>query len=209
MAQAQVRFRRRVLGYDRAAVHAALTSTEDQLRRAEARRDELLATNANVERIGAQVADMLRGLADRAVELEADAAAQAAAVVQGARAEADRIQAEAAAVLASARAEADHLVETARQQQATIAERRETAVISLQIAIDQMGRLATLVDEIDLTAAEGAAPVASAAGPAPAASDADTVVLLPWSAQPAGSQPAPEEAGSPELGAIGTWARSV
>lgn len=208
MAQAQVRFRRRLLGYDRSAVHAALMATEDQLRRAETRRDELIAGSANVERIGAQVADMLRSLADRAVELEDDAASRAAHVVEVAHLEAEQMRAQAAAVLASAQAEAAQLLETARQQQVTIAERRETALISLQIAIDQMGRLATTVDQIDLTAAEAVAPTVPPPPGAVGAPEPETVVLLPWSS--AAAEPvAREGADRPGKDALASWAPSI
>jgi len=176
-------FRRRLLGYDRRAVDAALTAAADRLQRAETRRDELIETTANVERIGAQVADMLRSLADRAVELEDEAAAQAAAVVQAAELEADQIRVQAAAVLAEAEATAQQIVESSCRQQATIAERRETALISLRIAMDQMGRLATTIDEIDLTAEPTAAPTRA---------DAETVVLLPGNPpEVAAEDPAP------------------
>jgi hypothetical protein len=209
MAQVQVRFPLRLLGYDRRSVRASLSSTHDQLRRAEARRDELVATTANVERIGAQVADMLRSLADRAVELEVDAAATAAEVVAEAQREAERIGEKAAAVLASAEADAQQILDAARDQQAAIAERRETALISLQIAIDQMGRLATTVDQIDLTASVPSAP------PPPPQEVPETVVVLPSSGE---SQPAaaPERDRSadgdpiaPALARIGTWTRST
>ena len=223
------RFRRQLLGYDRSAVQAALASTEEQLRRAEERRDELLATTANVERIGAQVADMLRSLADRAVELEVEAAATAAQTVQEAQQEADQIRAQAAALLASAEVRAAELVEAARQQQRTIAERRENALISLKISIDQMSRLATLVDEIDLTAVESppsepsepSVVGAEAAAPAPPAGPDATepVVLLPWSAAiaPPPEAPAPpagptvepaEDPLAPAVARLGVWART-
>jgi len=172
--QSTSRFRRRLLGYDRTAVDAALTAATDRLDRAETRRDELLETTANVERIGAQVAEMLRSLADRAVELEDEAAAQAAQAVQAAELEAAEIRAQAAAVLAEAEATAQHMVESSRQEQVLISERRETALISLRIAMHQMDRLATTIDQIDLTDPDAAQPAAAGAQP-PAA----TVVRLP------------------------------
>ncbi|MEO6318145.1 MAG: hypothetical protein ABIP36_05105 [Acidimicrobiales bacterium] len=188
MAQLQVGLPLRLIGYDRKATLALLTSTQDQLRRAETQRDELASATVNLERIGSQVADMLRTLADRAAELEGESAATAAEVVEGAQIEADQIRAQAAAVLASAEAQAHQLVETARHQQATIVERRGTALVSLQIALDQMGRLANTIDEIDLTAVE--APLASIPPPpgaasAPPATAPETLVLLPESAEPA------------------------
>ncbi len=155
---AQVKFPVRLLGYDRKAVLAVLASTQDQLRRAETRRDEVLSASANVERIGAQVADMLRTLADRAAALEAEAAVKADEVVQGALLDAAQVRAQAATALAAAEAQAQQLVESAHLQHATVVERRETALVSLQIAIDQMGRLATTIDQIDLTAAETLVP---------------------------------------------------
>ncbi len=67
---------------------------------------------------------MLRSLADRAVELEDDAASRAAHVVEVAQLEAEEIRAQAAAVLASAQAEAAQLLETARLKQARIVMRQ-------------------------------------------------------------------------------------
>ncbi|MGH9274374.1 MAG: hypothetical protein ACRDZU_06980 [Acidimicrobiales bacterium] len=208
---ATVRFRRRLLGYDRQAVDAALSSAADQLQRAETRRDELIETTANVERIGAQVADMLRSLADRAVELEVEAAAEAAQKVQAAELEAAQIRAQATAVLAEAQATAQQMVESSRQQQAVISERRETALISLQIAIDQMGRLATTIDQIDLTAADVAPSVTVDDQPPP-----ETVVLLPWTASAKPSEPAKEpplipaeDPIGPVLARLDDWASST
>ena len=181
-------FRRRRLGYDRAAVDAALTTAADRLERAEKRRDELIETTANVERIGAHVAEMLRSLADRAAQLEEEAAATASRVVQDAELEADQIRAQAAAVLADAEATAQTIVESSRKEQLLISERRETALSSLRIAMDQMGRLATTIDQIDLTA-DTTPP-----GPTGERPPEETVVHLPW---PLADQPSPPAAGPP------------
>lgn len=201
MAGAQegaTRFRRQLLGYDRGAVQAALASTHEQLRRAEARRDELIATTANVERIGAQVADMLRSLADRAVELEAEAAATAGRTVAEARLEADRIVAEADAVLAAAEARAEEILEASRQRQAAASSRRETAVVALRVAMEQLRRLTGTIEELapeeqqPVTAAttDGALDRAARVSP-------ETIVLGPWSSAPA----APPTADTPEADA--------
>jgi hypothetical protein len=216
MAQALAstpRFRLRLLGYDRREVSAALTATKHELERAVARRDELVVSTANVERIGAQVADVLRSLADRAVELEVEAAAEAAKVIEAAQVDAAKIRADAAAVLAAADATAQRMAEESRRQRAAIGERRETAVVSLQIAIDQMGRLATTIEEIDLTADD--VPFAAATADDAATETKEAVILLPWSAS-ASSDAGDEDATAapaddpiaPALARLDHWAGS-
>jgi hypothetical protein len=194
--EATGRFRRRLLGYDRHEVEHALEAGSLQLRLAQDERDELLASSANVERIGAQVADMLRSLADRAVEVEVEAAAAAEQVVQAARVEADDIRAQAAAVLAAAEARAADMQEASRQRQAAVSRRRETAVTALHVAMDQIRRLTGAISEVESEAGtdEGVhdAPTVVAADLRgdPSVGDrdddvsVDTVVLLPWSGPP-------------------------
>jgi hypothetical protein len=203
--EATGRFRRRLLGYDRHEVEHALEAGSLQLRLAQDERDELLASSANVERIGAQVADMLRSLADRAVELEVEAAAAAEQVVQAARVEADGIRAQATAVLAAAEARAADMQEASRQRQAAVSRRRETAVTALHVAMDQIRRLTGSIESVEAEVGTEEEPhhtptvVAADLRSDPAADDrddaesVDTVVLLPWS----GARPAPASEDSP------------
>jgi hypothetical protein len=186
-----------LLGYDRHEVEHALQASSLQLRLAQDERDELLASSANVERIGAQVADMLRSLADRAVEVEVEAAAAAEQVVQAARVEADDIRAQAAAVLAAAEARAADMQEASRQRQAAVSRRREAAVTALHVAMDQIRRLTGSIEEVEPEvepdeASQDAPAVVADLRSVPAPDDGgdddsvDTVVLLPWS----GARPA-------------------
>jgi hypothetical protein len=192
-------FRRRLLGYDRHEVDEALASSSLDLRLAQDERDQLRASSANVERIGAQVAEMLRALADRAVEVEVEAAAAAERVLQEARAEADDIRAQATAVLAAAEARAAEAQEASRQRQAAVSRRREAAVTALHVAMDQIRRLTGSIEAVEAEVGTEEDPqdtpavVAADLRSDPAADDhddpqsADTVVLLPWS----GARPAP------------------
>lgn len=177
------RFRRRLLGYDRREVEAALTSTGQELQRAVARRDELIASNNNVQRIGAEVAEMLRSLADRAVELEVEAAAKAERLIDEARVDAAAVRAEAAAVLAAAHAEAEQVREASRARQATVGRRRESALTALHVAMNQIRQLTTSIEEIDLDAPDPTTVVSVDAQD----EQADAAALLPWSAWAASS----------------------
>lgn len=145
-------FRRRLLGYDRHEVERALASTADELRRVDDERQELLASTANVQRIGVQVAEMLRALADRAADLEDEANAAAERILADARDEADGIRAEAEAVLAGAEARAQEIWAASRQREAAAASRRQTAVAALQVAMSQIRSLTGSIEELDLEA---------------------------------------------------------
>ncbi|HEX9766312.1 MAG TPA: hypothetical protein VGA36_06080 [Nitriliruptorales bacterium] len=157
--QATMPFRRRFRGYDRGAVDETLASTRDELRIASEQRDELLASAANVQRIGDQVAIMLRALADHAAEVEQEAATSAARVLQEAQAQADQMRADAAAVLAAAELQAQEVLQAAledsQRRAATVIDRREVTVASLRVAIDQMRWLTESIEELDIEAPEG------------------------------------------------------
>ena len=208
------RFRLRLLGYDRREVAAALRATEHELQRAVARRDELIASTTNVQRIGAEVADMLRSLADRAVEVEVEASAKAERLVDDARGDAAAIRAEAAAVLAAAHAEAERVREASRAQQATVGRRRESALTALHVAMHQIRQLTGTIEEIDLDAPVDDAPEPTTVVSVDAPADeqpTDTVVLLPWSASGGTAPAAPEPADDPVdpvLARLPNWASS-
>ena len=213
MAQALAstpRFRRRLLGYDRREVTAALTAKDHELERAVARRDELVASSTNVERIGAEVAEMLRSLADRAIEVEAGATAKAQRLLDDARADAEAIRNEAAAVLATAHAEAEEVREASRARQAAVSERRESAVTALHVAMEQMRRLTGSIEEIDVDPPEVdlAEPAPVVAVDATPDEQTDTVVVLPKSDTAAGED-AEQEPGDdpidPALARLTSW----
>lgn len=146
--ESTARFRRRWRGYDRREVEQALASASEALRRARARCDELATSATNVERIGAEVADMIRALAERAVELEDEAAANAERTIHEAQVEADGIRAEAAAVLVDAQRQRDAVLAEFEQRQAMASTRRQTAVAALHVAMDQLRRLTGSIEEM-------------------------------------------------------------
>lgn len=146
--ESTARFRRRWRGYDRREVDQALAATGEALRRARARCDELAASATNVERIGAEVADMIRALAERAVELEDEAAANAERAIHDAQIEADGMRAEAAAVLADAQRQRDAALAELEERHAAATTRRQTAVAALHVAMDQLRRLTGSIEEI-------------------------------------------------------------
>jgi len=183
-----VRFPRRMLGYDRLEVDRTLASTSEALRRVEAERDELRASATNLERIGAQVAEMLRALAERAIEMEEEAAAKAARIELDAQRDADEIRAQAAAVLVDATLRAAQIEDEAKQRQAVAKNRRQTAVAALHVAMDQISRLTKSIHELDPevfdTAAappdpEAGEPPVEVEGDASNADPASTVIFLP------------------------------
>lgn len=210
------RFRLRLLGYDRREVSAALTATQHELERAVARRDELISSTANVQRIGAEVAEMLRSLADRAVEVEVEASAKAEALLDDARGDAAAIRADAAAVLAAAHVEAEQIREASRVRQAAVGRRRESAITALQVAMHHIRQLTGTIEEIDLEVPLDDAERSVVSVDAPQDDQPETVVLLPWSATSASSassatESAPPEATAPDpidpvLARITSWA---
>lgn len=215
MAQALAstrRFRLRLLGYDRREVSAALSATEHELQRAVARRDELVASTTNVQRIGAEVAEMLRALADRAVEVEIEASAKAERLIDDARGDAAAIRGEAAAVLAAAHAEAERMREASRARQAAVSQRRDTALTALDVAMTQIRQLTTSIEAIDVEPPIEASPEPPTAADLTAPPDeTDTVVLLPWSASRTTDEAASEPAADPIdpiLARITNWVAS-
>lgn len=207
------RFRLRLLGYDRREVSEALSATEHELQRAVARRDELVASTTNVQRIGAEVADMLRSLADRAVEVEVEASAKAERLLDDARGAAAAIRAEAEAVLAAAHAEVEQVREATRARQATLGRRRESALTALQVAMHQIRQLTTSIEavEVELPVDDLPEPAVVVRVDERPDEQTDTVVLLPWSASSATEQ-APQEPTDdpidPVLARITNWASS-